>query len=284
MSTRLSKKAKAVFESIKRTDENGNEWWSSRELAKALTYTDYRNFLEVMRKAWDSCKNSGQNPNDHFVKVTEMIPIGKTAEREVETWLMSRYVCYLAVQNADPSKTIVAQAQTYFAIQTRRAEKLLDTPFSEEEERRLMLRSEMKKHNTRLASAAKESGVLTNKDYGIFQNAGYKGLYGGLDQDDIHKRKKLKENQRILDHMGSTELAANLFRATQTEDKLRRDKIQGKAAANRTHFEVGQKVRDTIMELGGTMPENLPTPESIKRLESKQKRLIDKRKSTEDSE
>lgn len=284
MSTRLSKKAKAVFESIKRTDENGNEWWSSRELAKALTYTDYRNFLEVMRKAWDSCKNSGQNPNHHFVKVTEMIPIGKTAEREVETWLMSRYVCYLAVQNADPSKTIVAQAQTYFAIQTRRAEKLLDTPFSEEEERRLMLRSEMKKHNTRLASAAKESGVLTNKDYGIFQNAGYKGLYGGLDQDDIHKRKKLKENQRILDHMGSTELAANLFRATQTEDKLRRDKIQGKAAANRTHFEVGQKVRDTIMELGGTMPENLPTPESIKRLESKQKRLIDKRKSTEDSE
>ncbi|RXE72309.1 DNA damage-inducible protein D [Muribaculaceae bacterium Isolate-002 (NCI)] len=284
MSTRLSKKAKAVFESIKRTDENGNEWWSSRELAKALTYTDYRNFLEVMRKAWDSCKNSGQNPNHHFVKVTEMIPIGKTAEREVETWLMSRYVCYLAVQNADPSKTIVAQAQTYFAIQTRRAEKLLDTPFSEEEEHRLMLRSEMKKHNTRLASAAKESGVLTNKDYGIFQNAGYKGLYGGLDQDDIHKRKKLKENQRILDHMGSTELAANLFRATQTEDKLRRDKIQGKAAANRTHFEVGQKVRDTIMELGGTMPENLPTPESIKRLESKQKRLIDKRKSTEDSE
>lgn len=284
MSTRLSKKAKAVFESIKRTDENGNEWWSSRELAKALTYTDYRNFLEVMRKAWDSCKNSGQNPNHHFVKVTEMIPIGKTAEREVETWLMSRYVCYLAVQNADPSKTIVAQAQTYFAIQTRRAEKLLDTPFSEEEERRLMLRSEMKKHNTRLASAAKESGVLTNKDYGIFQNAGYKGLYGGLDQDDIHKRKKLKENQRILDHMGSTELAANLFRATQTEDKLRRDKIHGKAAANQTHFEVGQKVRDTIMELGGTMPENLPTPESIKRLESKQKRLIDKRKSTEDSE
>ncbi len=284
MSTRLSKKAKAVFESIKRTDENGNEWWSSRELAKALTYTDYRNFLEVMRKAWDSCKNSGQNPNHHFVKVTEMIPIGKTAEREVETWLMSRYVCYLAVQNADPSKTIVAQAQTYFAIQTRRAEKLLDTPFSEEEERRLMLRSEMKKHNTRLASAAKESGVLTNKDYGIFQNAGYKGLYGGLDQDDIHKRKKLKDNQRILDHMGSTELAANLFRATQTEDKLRRDKIQGKTAANRTHFEVGQKVRDTIMELGGTMPENLPTPESIKRLESKQKRLIDKRKSTEDSE
>lgn len=141
----------------------------------------------------------------------------------------------------------------------------------------------MKKHNTRLASAAKEAGVVTNKDYGVFQNAGYKGLYGGLDQDDIHKRKGLKENQRILDHMGSTELAANLFRATQTEDKLRRDKIQGKSAANRTHFEVGQKVRETIKELGGTMPEDLPPTESIKRLESKQKRLIDK-ESSKDTE
>lgn len=283
MSTRLTKKAKETFECIKRIDENGNEWWSSRELARTLTYTDYRNFLEVMRKAWDACRNSNQNPNHHFVKINEMIPIGKTAEREVETWLMSRYVCYLAVQNADPSKPIVAQAQTYFAIQTRRAEKLLDVPFTEEEEKRLMLRSEMKKHNTRLASAAKEAGVVTNKDYGVFQNAGYKGLYGGLDQDDIHKRKGLKENQRILDHMGSTELAANLFRATQTEDKLRRDKIQGRIAANRTHFEVGQKVRETIRELGGTMPEDLPTTESIKRLESKQKRLIDK-ESSKDTE
>lgn len=273
MSTRLTKKAKETFEGIKKSDEHGNEWWSSRELARALTYTDYRNFLEVMRKAWDACKNSGQNPNHHFVKVTEMIQIGKTAEREIETWLMSRYVCYLAVQNADPSKTIVAQAQTYFAIQTRRAEKLLDAPFTEEDEKRLMLRGEMKKHNSRLASAAKEAGVLSNKDYGIFQNAGYKGLYGGLDRDDIHARKGLSKNQHILDHMGSTELAANLFRATQTEDKLRRDRIKGKENANRTHYDVGRKVRETIKELGGTMPENLPTPESVKRLESKQKRL-----------
>lgn len=158
-------------------------------------------------------------------------------------------------------------------MQTRRAEKLLDAPFTEEEEKRLMLRGEMKKHNSRLASAANGAGVITNKDYGIFQNAGYKGLYGGLDQEDIHERKGLKENQRILDHMGSTELAANLFRATQTEDKLRRDNIKGKSAANRTHFEVGKKVRETIKELGGTMPEDLPTPESVKRLESRQKRL-----------
>lgn len=283
MSTRLTKKAKDAFESIKTVDEQGMEWWSSRELAKTLTYNDYRNFLEVMRKAWTACHKSGQNPNDHFVRVTEMIKIGKGAEREVETWLMSRYVCYLAVQNAIPSKTIVAQAQTYFAIQTRRAEKQLDTPFSEEDEKRLILCREMRKHNSQLASAAKNAGVITNKDYGIFQNAGYKGLYGGLDRKDIHERKGLTKNQEILDHMGSTELAANLFRATQTEDKLKREGIKGKDNANRTHYEVGKKVRETIKELGGTMPENLPTPDSIKRLESKQKRLNDKKESSKDS-
>lgn len=205
-----------------------------------------------------------------------MVPIGSSAERQVDNIRMTRYACYLTVQNADPSKPIVAQAQTYFALQTRRAEKLLDTPFTEEDEKRLMLRGEMKTHNLRLASAAKEAGVLTNKDYGIFQNAGYKGLYGGLDRQDIHKRKGLSQNQEILDHMGSTELAANLFRATQTEEKLRRERIHGKEEANKTHFEVGQKVRDTIRELGGTMPEDLPTTESIKKLEIKKKRLYNK--------
>lgn len=279
MSTRLTKKAKETFESIKKIDENGNEWWSSRELAKVLTYVNYKYFLEVMRKAWSAAANSGVNPADHFVVYNEMVSIGSNAERQVDTVKMSRFACYLTVQNADPTKTIVAQAQTYFAVQTRRAEKYLDTPFTEEEEKRLMLRGEMKKHNSRLASAAKEAGVITNKDYGIFQNAGYKGLYGGLDRQDIHARKRLTKNQEILDHMGSTELAANLFRATQTEDKLRRDGIKGRENANRTHFEVGQKVRETIRELGGTMPENLPTPESVKRLESRQKRLNDKKDS-----
>lgn len=233
-------------------------------------------------KAAKACTNSGLDWSEHFVVYNEMIPIGKGAERQVDSVKMSRYACYLAVQNADPSKTIVAQAQTYFAIQTRRAEKLLNAPFTEEGEKRLMLRGEMKKHNQRLASAAKEAGVTTTKDYGIFQNAGYKGLYGGLDRQDIHQKKGLTGNQEILDHMGSTELAANLFRATQTEEKLRRDNIQGKVAANRTHYEVGRKVRETIKELGGVMPENLPTPESIKRLESKRKRLIEKSKNKQE--
>ncbi len=279
MGSRLTKKTKETFEEIKRVDEFGKEWWNSRKLAKILTYADYRYFLDVMRKAWSACANSGIDPNDHFVVITEMVSIGSNAERQVDSVNLSRYACYLTVQNADPNKTIVAQAQTYFAIQTRRAEKFLDKPFTQEEEKRMMLRSEMKEHNKRLFSAAKEAGVNTNKDYGIFQNAGYKGLYGGLDRQDIHQKKGLTKNQEILDHMGSTELAANLFRATQTEEKLRRENIHGKTAANRTHFDVGKKVRQTIKELGGTMPENLPTLESIKRLESKKKRLNSKRQS-----
>lgn len=275
-----------MFESIKRLDENGYEWWSSRELAKALDYSDYRNFLDVMRKAWTACHNSGQNPNHHFGKITEVIKAGKGAELQVETWLMSRYVCYLAVQNANPSKPIVAQAQTYFAIQIRRAEKLLDEKvrLSDEENKRLVLRNEMSKHNVHLASAAKEAGVVSNKDYAIFQNFGYQGLYGGLDAQDIHERKGLTKSQRILDHMGSTELAANLFRATQTEEKLRRENIQGKDNANRTHKEVGAKVRETIRELGGTMPENLPSVESVKKLERKQQRLLKSRDGVKDAD
>ena len=277
MSTRLTKKAKETFESIKRIDENGMEWWSSRDLAKALTYADYRRFLDVMRRVWTACQQVGYNPNDHFVIYAEMVSIGSNAERQIDTIKMSRLACYLAVQNADPSKTIVAQAQTYFAIQTRRAEVLLDKEsLTEDEQKRLILRKEMTKHNTHLASAAKESGVIEPRDYAIFQNHGYMGLYGGLDAKDIHKRKGLKKSQNILDHMGSTELAANLFRATQTEEVLRKENIKGKANANRTHKEVGAKVRKAIKDIGGTMPENLPTPESIKRLESKQKRLLKK--------
>lgn len=239
MSNKLTKKAKETFESIRRLDEEGNEYWLSRELGNSLEYVDYRYFLDVMRKAWIACQQSGVNPNDHFVVVPEMVKIGSGTERQIDNIKMSRYACYLTVQNASPEKKIVAQAQTYFAIQTRRAEQLLDKPFTEEEEKRLLLRSEMKKHNNHLASAAKEAGVITNKDYGIFQNAGYKGLYGGLDREDIHTRKGLNKNQQILDHMGSVELAANLFRATQTEDKLRKENIRGKENANQTHGKTG---------------------------------------------
>jgi len=259
------------FEKIRRTTPAGNEFWSSRDFAEVLGYTDYRNFEAVIEKARTACFNSGQRVEDHFVEITEMIVIGKGGQRPVKTVMMSRYACYLVIQNADPSKAIVANGQTYFAIQTRRQEM---TDRQLEDERRLLLRSEMKKHNTQLAEAAKHAGVIEPLDYAIFQNHGYAGLYGGLVVKDIHARKGLKKNQQILDHMGSTELAANLFRATQTEEKLRREKIVGKDKANRTHHEVGAKVRQTIKELGGTMPENLPSAESILKLESQQRKAL----------
>lgn len=256
---------------IRRVNEAGNEFWSSRDLAQALQYGDYRNFEAVIERARTACFNSGHHVEDHFVDVTDMIVIGKGGERSVKSIYMSRYACYLAIQNADPRKELVALGQTYFAIQTRRQE-LSDKHL--EDGRRLFLREEMRRHNTQLADAAKDAGVIEPVDYAIFQNHGYIGLYGGLDADAIHVRKGLKKSQKILDHMGSTELAANLFRATQTEEKLRRDEIRGKDAANRTHQEVGAKVRRTIRELGGTMPEALPTAESIKKLESKKQKKM----------
>ena len=259
------------FERIKRASDAGVEYWSSRDFAEVLGYGDYRNFEGVIEKAKLSCFNSGHRIEDHFVDVTEMIEIGKGGQRPVKTVLLSRYACYLAIQNADPKKEIVAQGQTYFAIQTRRQE-LGDERI--EEERRLLLREEMRRHNVQLADAARGAGVVEPIDYAIFQNHGYVGLYGGLKMEDIHRRKRLKKSQKILDHMGSTELAANLFRATQAEEKLRRENVRGKDAANRTHHEVGAKVRRTIRELGGTMPENLPVADSIKKIETKERKRI----------
>ena len=263
------------FESIRRTNPTGNEFWSSRDFAKVLGYADYRNFQSVIESARTACFNSGQRVEDHFVEVTDMIEVGKGAKRPAKSVMMSRYACYLVIQNADPSKEIVAQGQTYFAIQTRRQE-LSDEEM--EEQRRLAIRSELRTHNSQLADAAKDAGVIAPRDYAIFQNHGYIGLYGGLGAQDIHARKGLKKGEQILDHMGSTELAANLFRATQAEEKLRREKITGKANANKAHREVGAKVRQTIKELGGTMPEELPTVESIKKLESKAKKALKKPK------
>lgn len=277
MRAKLTKKAIALFENIKKIDDQGKEYWSSRELAKILEYKDYRNFLTVINKAKESCSNSNVTINDHFVDVTDMVSIGSGAIRTIETIRLTRYACYLTVQNADPSKTIVAQAQTYFAIQTRIAEVKQMEEYNRlisEDEKRLFLRNEVTKHNLLLADAAKVAGVIKPYDYAVFQNYGYKGLYGGLGAKEIHFRKGLKKNQKILDHMGSTELAANLFRTTQTEEKLRREKIKGKTKANQTHYDVGKKVRQTIEDLGGTMPEDLPTAESIKTIETKQQKEI----------
>ncbi|MDE7166389.1 MAG: DNA damage-inducible protein D [Bacteroidaceae bacterium] len=278
MAKKLTKRTISLFESIKNIDEYGNEYWTSRTMWKVLEYTEYRHFFPVIEKAKIACQNSGQRVEDHFEDILEMVGIGSGAERPVDSIKLSRYACYLIVQNADPNKTIVAQGQTYFAIQTRIAEVQQMEAYQElssEEEKRLFLRTEMLKHNSLLASAAKDAGVIDSKDYAVFQNWGYKGLYGGMTAKDIHHHKGLKKSQKILDHMGSTELAANLFRATQTEEKLRRENIIGKQRANYAHYEVGAKVRQTIKELGGTMPEDLPAAESIKVVEKKKQKLLD---------
>ena len=266
-----------IFEEIKEIDENGNEYWGARKLSKILEYSEFRHFLPVIERAKEACSNSNHPIEDHFEDYLEMVPIGSGAERKMESVKLSRFACYLIVQNADPSKEVVAQGQTYFAIQTRLQEiRQMDdySRLSTEEEKRLFLRNELKKHNLQLAEAAKGAGVIQPLDYAIFQNHGYMGLYGGLGAKEIHKSKGLKKSQQILDHMGSTELAANLFRATQTEEKLKRDNVKGKSNANKTHFEVGKKVRQTIKDLGGTMPENLPVEDSIKKIEKEESKKI----------
>lgn len=266
-----------TFEVNKRIDPNGREFWSARDLGKILQYTEYRNFQPVIDRAKLACVNSGHASDQHFVDSEESVAIGSGATKLVPTILLSRYACYLIVQNADPSKEIVANGQTYFAIQTRKQEL---SEQDQENEKRLFLRDEVSKHNVKLAEVAKRAGVREPLDYAIFQDHGYKGLYGGLGSKDIHVRKNLKKSQKILDHMGSTELAANLFRATQTEDKLRREPSHNKVQANLTHYEVGAKVRQTIRELGGTMPENLPPHDSIQKVqrqklkETKKKRVL----------
>ncbi len=277
MSNKISNPRHSLFEQIRKVDENGTEYWQARELSRVLEYTDFRNFTNVIDKAKEACRNSSQLIENHFVDINEMVGIGSGAERPLPSVKLSRYACYLIVQNADPSKSVVAQGQTYFAVQTRIAEiKQMDdyNRLSTEEEKRLFLRDELARHNSQLADAAKGAGVIEPLDYAIFQNHGYQGLYGGLGAKEIHAKKGLKKSQKILDHMGSTELAANLFRATQTEEKLKREQIKGKTKANKAHYEVGAKVRQTIKELGGTMPENLPVAENIAKVETKQRKQL----------
>ena len=268
-----------LFENIKHVNEYGQEFWYARELQPLLEYSQWRRFAEAIERAKTACANSGHDVADHFAEVGQMVEIGSGTKRNVEDYELSRYACYLIVMNGDPRKEVIALGQTYFAVKTRQQELIEDYEKLTEEQKRLAIRNEMKRHNIALADAAHKAGVQQPIDYAVFQNYGYMGLYNGLKAQDIKERKGLKKNQNILDFMGSTELAANLFRATQTEEKLRRENIQNKNEANQTHYEVGKKVRQTIADLGGTMPEDLPTPEkSTKQIEKEQekKKIEDK--------
>lgn len=268
----IDRYSKTIFEQIRHIDDNGEEFWYARELQKVLEYTEWRNFVKVIAHAAEAAEKSVGTSEDHFVEVNKMIELGKNARRVIDDYRLSRYACYLIAMNGDPSKQVIALAQTYFAVKTRQQELIEDYDRLSEDQKRLAIRREMIEHNKSLAEAAQKAGVDTPQDYAIFQNKGYQGLYGGLGMREIHARKKLKKNEKILDHMGSTELAANLFRATQTDEKLRRENIHGKENANRTHYTVGHKVRQTIKELGGTMPEDLPTPDrSIQQIERDQR-------------
>lgn len=265
-----------LFESIKHENEYGQEYWLARELQNVLDYKLWQKFHNIIVKAQEACKSSGNVVSEHFIQVDKMITLGNGAEREVIDYQLSRYACYLIAMNGSPRKKAIALAQTYFAVKTRQQE-LTEEEYLRltEDQKRLITRRQVAKSNISLAEAAHNAGVETPQEYAIFTNRGYQGLYGGLTARDIHNRKGLKSSQKILDHMGGTELAANLFRITQTDEKLRRENIQGKENANSTHYQVGSKVRQTIKELGGTLPENLPTPDkSIKQLERENKSCL----------
>lgn len=275
MNNEIARYSEETFESIKHVNEYGNEFWYARELQSILEYTEWRNFQKLIEKAQTACENSDMAVDECFVEVNKTSPMPNGGVKLIDDYILSRYACYLIVMNGDPRKEVIAVGQTYFAVKTRQQELIDHYDELSEDQKRLAIRKEMKAHNKSLAEAAQKAGVIKSYDFVIFQNYGYQGLYGGLGAKEIHARKGLKENEQILDHMGSTELAANLFRATQTDEKLRRENIRGKEKANQTHYEVGRKVRQTIAELGGTMPEDLPTPEkSIRQIESEQKKRI----------
>src|SRR5713226_86072 len=264
------------FESIRRQTEDGSEYWSARELGKILGYTEYGKFQNAIQKAETACKNSGQAISVHFAHVSDMIATAKGAQREVEDFELSRYACYLIVQNADSSKPIVALGQTYFAVQTRRQELTDELTTMSEDQLRLVRRSQISILNNQLAGAAQGAGVIEPKDFAIFQDHGYIGLYGGLKARDIHTRKGLKKSQEILDYMGSDELAANAFRASLTRQKIERERIKDKDQANRTHHEMGQEVRETIKRAGATLPEDMPTPaKSIQQLQREEQKQLE---------
>ena len=264
--------SESIFESIKHIDEFGNEYWEARELQKVLQYKEWRNFKKSIEKSRISCKTSNYKVSDHFVEFNKMIVIGKGAKRNQKDYKLSRYACYLIVQNGDPKKDVIALGQTYFAVQTRKME-LTELEYEKlsEDQKRLYRRKQASDGNYSLNRTAVKSGV---KNLAEFHNAGYKGLYNGETANDIFKRKKLEYREDILDNMSSEELGANIFRITQTEAKPKRDKVDNEYTANSVHYEIGKKVRNAIIDMGGTMPEDLPTPsKSIKQLDKEQKNL-----------
>ena len=259
------------FEEIKKIREDGTEYWNARELSEVLQYKKWENFAKVIDRAKLACQNSGFEIQEHFPEVRKTIEMPKNATKEVSDYELSRYGCYLIVQNGDPRKEVIALGQTYFAIQTRRQEVADYFKQLDEDNKRLVIRGDIKQWNQMLLEVVHNAGVITNQEYAEFQNSGYMGLYGGLTVEDIHRKKNLKDNEKILDFMGSEELAANLFRITQTEAKLKREKVKNKEKANQTHYTVGKTVRKAIEDIGGTMPEDLQTPEkSIKEVEKEQ--------------
>jgi DNA-damage-inducible protein D len=267
-----------TFENIKQTDESGSEFWFARELASVLEYTQWRNFMKVIERAMIACKNSGHTIDADFAEVSKIVKAGATTKKVVD-YALTRYACYLIVQNGDPRKEVIALGQTYFAIQTYRQEVADRFNQLDEDNKRLVIRGDIKQWNQLLAEAARDAGVITNQEFAEFQNAGYVGLYGGLSVDDIHERKNLKIRDKILDYMGSEELIANLFRISQTESMLKRENIQGVTAARDAHYVVGREVRAAIERVGGVMPEDLPTPvKSISAVEREQLNKLKKSK------
>jgi len=253
------------FESIKKIDAAGVEYWEARELMPLLGYENWQKAEDVIARAVRACTNSGQDVDNHFNRTVKMVEIGSNTVREVRNYKLDRYACYLVAQNGDPNKAEIAKAQTYFAIQTRRQEIFEQLPDSE---KRIFIRGEVSDRNKKLFKTARRAGV---SKFGLFNDAGYRGLYG-MPLSDIEQRKGIKKGE-LLDRAGSTELAANLFRITQTDEKIAKDNIRGDQAASRTHFMVGGKVRQTIKDIGGMLPEELPTEKHIGQVKKEVKLL-----------
>ena len=288
----LEVQQKKLFDDLRHFDENGNEFWFARELQTALQYKEWRNFQKVISTAQIACKISQQTVADHFVEVNKMIEmptkprknpsqdfgfveVNKTKTKAIPDYKLTRYACYLIVMNGDPRKEVIAWGQTYFAVKTRQQELAELYEQLSEDEKRLFVRSDIKQKNMLLAEAAKWAGIQTQYEYATFQDADYRGLYGGLTARDIAENKGLQSGEEILDWMGSEELAANWFRITQTEAKMRRENTDTLTKANAVHYEVGTIVREAIEKAGGTMPEDLPTPDrNIQELQAEQRKQI----------